>query len=194
MAEKLLPVIVQDVRTNNVLMVAYANRQALERTRRTGKMHFWSRSRKRLWKKGETSGNELRVVSMHRDCDRDAILARVEPTGPACHKGTYSCFSRKPFRGGIYEELRNVVSERRRRPKPGSYTTKLLKDSERRMKKFLEESTELVLASVRKRKKEIVTEAADVLYHWFVVLEGAGVRLEDVERELEGRVRHRSRK
>ncbi len=190
--EALIPVIVQDARTNNVLMLGYANRASLARTRRTGKMHFWSRSRKRLWKKGETSGNEMRVVSMHRDCDRDAILARVVPAGPACHNGTYSCFAAKPFRGGgIFDELEALVRERRRRAPKGSYTAMLLRNPERRMKKFLEEATELVLASMRRRKKEIVLEAADVIYHLMVLLGSGGVRLEEIERELESRVRHR---
>lgn len=192
MKRKLTPVIVQDVRTNNVLMMAYADREALAKTRRTKKMHFFSRSRNRLWMKGETSGNVLRLVSLHRDCDGDAILARVVPEGPACHKGTYSCFSKKKFRArGVLDEIESVVAERRRRPKSGSYTTKLLKDPERRAKKFLEESTELVLASMRRRRKEIVAEGADALYHALVLLNASGVKLEDVEKALEDRVRHR---
>jgi phosphoribosyl-ATP pyrophosphohydrolase/phosphoribosyl-AMP cyclohydrolase len=191
-AEALIPVIVQDARNNNVLMLAYANREALARTRRTGRMHFWSRSRGRLWKKGETSGNEMRVVSMLRDCDRDAILARVVPAGPACHRGTYSCFAAKPFRGGgILDELAALIESRRRKAPKGSYTAMLLKNPERRLKKFLEEATELVLASVRRRRKEIVLESADVVYHLMVLLGAAGVPLADVEGELESRVHHR---
>jgi phosphoribosyl-ATP pyrophosphohydrolase/phosphoribosyl-AMP cyclohydrolase len=188
----LVPVIVQDARTNNVLMLAFANGRALAKTRKTGLLHFWSRSRGTLWKKGETSGNVMRVLSLARDCDRDAILARVKPAGPACHKGTYSCFSAKaiPSRG-ILGELEDVVSERRRKPKKGSYTTTLLKDPERRLKKFLEEASELVLAAMRRKRGEIVLEAADVLYHLMVLLGGSGVKLEAVERELQTRGRRR---
>lgn len=192
MARTLVPVIVQDVRTNNVLMLAWADRKALAKSRRTKTMHFFSRSRGRLWKKGETSGNVLKLVSLHRDCDRDAILARVLPTGPACHRGTYSCFSAKEFRGrGILDELEELIDGRRRRPKRGSYTSSLLRNRERRMKKVLEEASELVLASMRRRRKEIVSEAADMLFHSLVLLHASGVRLEDVEAELARRVRHR---
>lgn len=192
MAEELIPVIVQDARNNNVLMLGYANGAALARTRRTGRMHFWSRSRGRLWKKGETSGNEMRVVSIHRDCDRDAILARVVPAGPACHLGTYSCFATRAFRGGgILDELAGLIQSRRQKAPKGSYTSMLLRNPERRLKKFLEEATELVLASVRGKRKEIVLESADVLYHMLVLLGAAEVPLAAVERELESRVRHR---
>lgn len=184
--DELIPVVVQDVKTNNVLMVAYTNRRALKKTKKTGFMHYWSRSRRRLWKKGETSGHIQRVVSLHWDCDRDAILARVEQTGPACHRNRYSCFSSTPFRAGALVDLERIFDERRRRPKKGSYTVALLRDPERLKKKVLEEAAELVLAPTRDR---IVYEAADLMYHTLLLLFSKRVRFSDVEAELRRRMK-----
>ena len=190
MPRTLIPVVAQDVRTNDVLMVAYADREALARTKRSGFMHYWSRSREKLWKKGETSGHVQKVRSLHYDCDRDAILARVDQTGPACHKGTYSCFSRKPFPiedalGG----LEAVIVGRKRRPKAGSYTNRLLNDPAKLRDKLLEEASELAMAMKAGRRKEIASEAADVLYHLMVLLARTGVPFDDVKVELERRRR-----
>lgn len=184
--DELIPVVVQDVKTNNVLMVAYTNRKALQKTKKTGLMHYWSRSRNKLWKKGETSGHLQRVVSLHYDCDRDAILARVEQTGPACHKNQYSCFSPKSFRAGALVDLERMFEERKRRPKRGSYTVKLLRDPELLRKKVLEEAAELVLA---RKSDHIVYEAGDLVYHALLLLFSKGIRFSDVEAELRRRMK-----
>lgn len=187
---KLIPVIAQDVRTNDVLMLAYADARALRRTRRTGYMHYFSRSRDRLWKKGEKSGHVQKVVSLHYDCDRDTILARVEQTGPACHKGTPTCFTKRPWRArGIIDELWAVFADRKRRPKKGSYTNALLSDPGKLREKLLEEACELAMATKGKTKGRIAEEAADVLYHYLLLLFAAGVPFEEVENVLKKRRR-----
>lgn len=187
---KLIPVIAQDARTNDVLMLAYANLEALRRTRRTGYMHYWSRSRHRLWKKGEQSGHVQKVVSLHYDCDRDAILARVIQEGPACHRGTPTCFGRKPWRArGILDELWRVFEDRRRKPRKGSLTNALLADPARLREKLLEETCELLMASRGRRKDRIAEEAADLLYFYLLLLFASGVSLAKVEEVLERRRR-----
>ena len=185
----LIPVIAQDARTGDVLMVAYADRAALAATRRTGFMHFWSRSRQRLWKKGETSGNVLKLVKLRRDCDRDAILAEVDPSGPVCHRGSETCFGPRYRKGpGPFRFLFDVVEDRKRHPVPGSYTVRLLRDPLLARRKIGEEALEVVLALESRKKKPIVAEAADVLYHLVAALVGAGITREDLSRELARRV------
>lgn len=186
--KKLRPVVAQDVATNNVLMLAWADAEALRRARKTGYMHYWSRSRGRLWKKGETSGHVQRIVSLHEDCDRDAILARVEQAGPACHRGTYSCFARDPFPAlDAVSRLEAVFGERRRRPKKGSHTSRLLADPALLRSKVLEEAAELILA-VRSRKRDrVAEEAADLLYHVALLLFTAGVSWRDTLGVLDAR-------
>ncbi len=182
MPRKLLPVIVQDARSNDVLMLAYADAEALRRTRRTGFMHFWSRSRRAYWKKGETSGHVQRLIDLHWDCDRDAILARVEQEGPACHRGTPTCFG-QGF-PDVFGMLERVIAERKRRPKKGSYTNRLFGDVRLLRDKVLEEAAELVMASRGKDRHRVVAEAADLLYHSLVLIFTGGVSLTDVKREL----------
>lgn len=185
---KLTPVIAQDVRTNNVLMLAYATREALALSRRTGKMHYWSRSRRRLWRKGETSGHEQKVVSLAYDCDRDAILARVEPRGPSCHRGTYSCFGDRVHpTEDVLRRLEAVIAARRRRGPKSSYTRRLLGDPALLRDKLLEEAAELAIASRGRDRESLVGEAADVLYHLLVALGTRGLGLDDVRAELERR-------
>ncbi|MEK7467420.1 MAG: bifunctional phosphoribosyl-AMP cyclohydrolase/phosphoribosyl-ATP diphosphatase HisIE [Planctomycetota bacterium] len=184
----LTAVIAQDAGTNSVLMLGYANAEALRLTRKTGLLHFWSRSRNRIWKKGESSGNTLRVVSLHRDCDRDAILARVVPAGPTCHTGSYSCFSKKPFpHRTVLHDLIEVFSNRKRNPSPDSYVCKLLADREKSLKKVGEEAVEFILAAKGGKKGRAVSEAADVVFHLLVAMFGHGIALADVEAELERR-------
>ncbi len=184
----LIPVVAQDVKTNNVLMLAYADREALAATRRSGLMHYFSRSRNRLWKKGETSGHVQRVVSLHYDCDRDAILARVEQEGPACHRGTYSCFAKRPFAArDVFQELWGVFEDRRRHPNPESYVCGLLAKPDRLLKKVGEEAVELILACRGKKRDEIVYEAADLLFHTLLALFERKVPIEAVMKELEKR-------
>ena len=186
----LVPVVVQDVRNNNVLMLAYMNDESLELTRKTGYMHYWSRSRNAIWKKGETSGNVQRVVEILTDCDGDAMLARVEQTGVACHTGTYSCFSETPIeQRDVLAELWDVFAQRKAAGDESSYTCKLLNNRNLLLKKIAEESSEVIIAAKDKERGEVVYEAADLLYHLMVLLFDEGIPMEDIKKELEGRRR-----
>lgn len=181
----LIPVIVQDVATNNVLMLAYADKTALKKTLQTGYMHYYSRSRKKLWKKGETSGNIQRLVSLHYDCDRDAILARVVQKGVACHLKRYSCFSREVFGIETFIHMLEEIIRQRLKKKPrGSYTVKLAKDKQLLLKKVLEEAAEFALASIKGKREEKIWEAADVFYHILVALAADKISLSEVESHL----------
>lgn len=188
----LLPVVAQDARDGRVLMVAWANRHALERTLATREMHFWSRSRAELWRKGETSGNVLAVVSLHADCDADVVLARVRPAGPACHTGEATCFGAgagPEGLGAVLDELDAVLAERAKERPEGSYTVRLLEDENLRLKKLGEETAELVAALARGDAERGREEAADLLYHILAALRGSGVALSDVAEALRARRR-----
>ena len=186
----LVTVVAQDARSGAVLMVAFADREALERTVATGEMHYRSRTRG-LWHKGETSGNTQRVVSLAVDCDGDAVLARVEPAGPACHTGSASCFGTAAFESETLSSLDRVIAARAAEPRSNSssYTQRLLGDRNLRLKKLGEESAELVLALADGDAERATNEAADLLYHSLVALRALGVRLDDVRRVLEDRAR-----
>jgi len=172
--------IVQDAETNRVLMLAWMDAEAERRTRETGEAWFWSRSRRRLWRKGETSGNVLRVEELRDDCDGDALLLRVRPAGPACHTGSVSCFA-----PGLW---RTVVERVRERPE-GSYVASLAEAGvERAAQKLGEEAVEAAVAAAA-RDGRLVEEAADVLFHLYVLLAVAGVDVADVEAELASRRR-----
>jgi phosphoribosyl-ATP pyrophosphohydrolase/phosphoribosyl-AMP cyclohydrolase len=160
-------------------MVAWANRDALATSLATGDLHFWSRSRGQLWRKGETSGNVLRLRSLHADCDGDTVLALVSPTGPACHTGETTCFGELGRPGGaeVIADLWAVIDERARTLPEGSYTTRLLGDENLRLKKLGEETAELVAALARGQADRVPEEAADLLYHLLVALRGADVEL-----------------
>lgn len=187
-AKELMPVVVQEVKNNNVLMLAYMNDESLELTKKTGFMHYWSRSRNAIWKKGETSGNFQKCIELFSDCDNDAMLARVEQTGVACHTGTYSCFYKEPIPAeDILTELWRVFEERRSGQNPSSYTFKLLSNRNLLLKKIAEESSEVIIAAKDKQRKEIVYEAGDLLYHLMVLLYDEGITMDDIYRELEGR-------
>jgi len=195
-AAGLVPVVVQDRASGDVLMVAWANAEALERTVETGLAHFWSRSRKALWRKGETSGNELSVRDMRADCDLDVLLFVVDPAGPACHTGARTCFGEdSPTAAGMLEELSRVVVARARSAPEGSYTAKLLAQGpDAALKKIGEEATEVVIAAKSESDQRLAEEAADLLYHLLVVLHqrGLGVsRVMDVLRRRRGAVRGR---
>jgi phosphoribosyl-ATP pyrophosphohydrolase/phosphoribosyl-AMP cyclohydrolase len=180
----LLPVVVTDASRGDLLMLAWANREAIEATERTGEAHFWSRSRDELWRKGATSGNVMRVVGMTVDCDADAIAYRVEPTGPACHTGARSCFDGEdvPF---DLAALGSVIRARRGADPETSYTASLLEGGPRRpAEKVTEEAGELSAAALAGTDDEVVAEAADLLYHALVLLEARGVGLSQVEEEL----------
>jgi len=182
---ELIPVVVQDIRNNNVLMLAYMNDEAMELTRKTGFMHYWSRSRNAIWKKGETSGNVQKVIELLMDCDNDAMLARVEQTGVACHTGTYSCFCKEPLpQNDIFSQLWQVFEERKTTGCESSYTCKLLKNRNLLLKKIGEESSEVIIAAKDKQKGEVVYEAADLIYHLMVLLYDEGITLDDIKKEL----------
>lgn len=186
----LLPVVVQDVGSGAVLMLAYADREAVEKTLSTGLAHFWSRSRSALWKKGETSGNTLQVVEVTADCDGDALLVRAHPAGPACHRGTRSCFEPNPAR--LELGWLAAVLESRRGADPGtSYTARLLSQGiERIAQKVGEEGVETAIAAVTaggesgERRKALIGEAADLLYHLLVLLLASGIEPSEVGEEL----------
>jgi phosphoribosyl-ATP pyrophosphohydrolase/phosphoribosyl-AMP cyclohydrolase len=187
---KLVPVIAQDVRTNDVLMMAWADAEALRRTRKTGFMHYWSRSRGKYWKKGEESGHFQKLVSLHWDCDRDTVLARVEQTGPACHTGSATCWTSRPWRTHpAAGELERTFQDRKLRPKAGSYTNRLLSDPDKLRAKVREEVLELQMAVRKGVRKEIAEEAADVFYHYLLMLFSAGVSFDEVVAVLERRRR-----
>jgi phosphoribosyl-ATP pyrophosphohydrolase/phosphoribosyl-AMP cyclohydrolase len=173
----LLPVVAQDRRSGDVLMLAYADAQALARTAETGFAHFWSRSRRALWMKGETSGHRLRVASALADCDRDALLLVVEPEGPACHLGTRSCFGDATVTAaGVLDELRRVIEERRRSGAEGSYVAKLhAKGLDHALKKIGEEATEVVLAAKGEDDDRLAEEAADLVFHLLAALAMRGL-------------------
>ena len=188
----LAPAIVQDALTGEVLMLAWMNAESLQRTLDSKRATFWSRSRNELWEKGATSGNIQNIKSVTLDCDRDAILLRVEPAGPACHTGARSCFFEKlvdgaPTPGETLGALEKVLSDRKKNPPEGSYTARLYADESLRHKKVGEEATELVVASLKGDKKEIAHEAADLLYHALVLLQAHGMGLKDVAEALRAR-------
>lgn len=185
-ADKLVTVVAQHARTGEVLMVAHADREALERTRATGEMHYRSRTRG-LWHKGGTSGNVQRVESLHFDCDRDAVLARVLPAGPACHTNDRTCFHEAP-RAEPLAALDDVIAHRATSAGE-SYTQRLLANRNLRLKKIGEEATELVMALADGDQPRIAEEAADVVYHLLVALRGAGLGLDDVREVLRSRAR-----
>lgn len=178
----MIPVIAQDERSREVLMMGYANREALEKTFETGKLTFFSRSRTALWTKGETSGHFLDVVKLRADCDRDTILATVKPNGGACHTGSWTCFTSAPDEKSTLERLYGTISERFANPKPGSYTATL--DNKRVREKVEEEAEEICEAD---GKDEVVWEAADLLYFVSVLMYKEGVDWQDVYNELDKR-------
>lgn len=185
----LVPVVAQDVEDGRVLMLAWANREALERSLAGGELTFWSRSREALWTKGETSGNVLRLVSLHADCDGDSVLALVHPAGPACHTGEPTCFgsgSGPRAEATLPGVWRTLAARARERPE-GSYTVRLLDDPNLRIKKLGEETAELIQALVQRDGPRATEEAADLLYHALAALLAEGVTLDDLLHELEGR-------
>lgn len=195
----LVPVIVQDVNTRAVLMLAYANEASLEASAATGRMTFWSRSREALWEKGETSGNTMSVVDMRLDCDSDAVLVRVEPAGPACHTGSTTCFDGDGTVDGdrdgadVLASLWATITSRAAERPPGSYTTTLLDGGvDACGRKVTEEATEVLIAAKDHKAgagpaDRIVEESADLIYHLLVLLAERDVDLADVEAELDRR-------
>lgn len=194
----LIPAVVQDWRDGTVLMVGCMNRESLQLTMATGDVHFWSRSRKQLWKKGETSGHLLHMKQLFVDCDHDTILVKAEPVGPTCHTGSQSCFfseyteqgvmenrTADHVQGGILERLYEMVIERKITPREGSYVSSLLQGGiDRILKKVAEESGEVLLAMKNEKREEIVYEVSDLLFHTIVALGNAGVPMAEIHEEL----------
>jgi phosphoribosyl-ATP pyrophosphohydrolase/phosphoribosyl-AMP cyclohydrolase len=187
----LVPCVVQDWSSGEVLTLAYMNEQALKRTRETGELHLWSRSRGEQWHKGETSGNVQAVRALRVDCDGDALLALVEPAGPACHTGERTCFHRGELEPGApyatLPALERTLAERARERPEGSYTVALLEDPPRIGEKVMEEAEEVARAAREESDERVDEEAADVLYHLLVLLRSRGRALTDAERVLDGR-------
>ncbi len=195
----LVPVVTQDARTSEVLMLAYMTKEALDLTISTGKVHYWSRSRKKLWQKGETSGNYQIIRSISYDCDGDAILVKVEQKGNACHTGQFSCFHNRMYDTGdspipqqekipILEEIYEVIQDRVKNPKDGSYTNYLFKSGlDKMLKKVGEEASEVIIASKNGVASEVRYEVADLLYHILVVLVEQGISLDEIFEELRSR-------
>ena len=189
----LVPCVVQDWASGEVLTLAYMNALALARTRETGELHLWSRSRGELWHKGATSGNTQRVRALRLDCDGDALLALVEPAGPACHTGERTCFHRGQLEPPAPHETlpalgRTLAARARERP-AGSYTVALLDDPPLIGEKVMEEAEEVARAAREESDRRVEEEAADVLYHLLVLLQSRGRTLADAERVLDGRRR-----
>ncbi len=189
----LIPAIVVDSVSKKVLTLAYMNEESLKISIEKQLTCFYSRSRRELWLKGETSGNYQHIVSITADCDRDALVVVVEPDGPACHKGDFSCFNDKVFESDTlkdfsYEGLMELIRGRKEEKKEGSYTTYLFeKGLDKILKKVGEESTEVIIAAKAQDKKETVYEIADLAYHVMVLMIQSGITLEDVHRELASR-------
>ena len=189
----LIPAIVVDAKTKKVLTLAYMNRESLEISMEKELTCFWSRSRQELWLKGDTSGNYQHIVSITADCDKDALVVMVEPDGPACHTGAYSCFNDTVFESDerhefSYEGLMNLIEGRKTEKKEGSYTTYLFeKGIDKILKKVGEECTEVIIAGKADDKAETIYEIADLAYHVMVMMTEMGISLEDIRSELASR-------
>lgn len=189
----LIPAVVVDVYSREVLTVAYMNRESLQISMDEGRTCFWSRSRQELWRKGETSGNVQRIAGIIADCDRDALVVLVEKDGPACHTGAESCFHNPLWESETLHDftldgLMNLIRGRKTEPKEGSYTSYLFeKGMDKMLKKVGEESTEVIIAAKDQDKKETIYEIADLVYHVMVVMVEMGISIEDITRELASR-------
>ncbi|MBL7839940.1 MAG: bifunctional phosphoribosyl-AMP cyclohydrolase/phosphoribosyl-ATP diphosphatase HisIE [Cyclobacteriaceae bacterium] len=183
----LVPCVVQDASTNKVLMVAFMNAEAYDKTVREKKVTFYSRSKKRLWTKGETSGNSLELVEILQDCDNDSLLIKVNPKGPTCHTGADTCFNEKN-EGWNLNRLETMIKDRKANPKKGSYTTSLFEAGLNKIaQKVGEEAVELVIEAKDENKDLFLNEAADLLYHYLVLLEAKNTSLDDVKAVLKKR-------
>lgn len=186
----LVPAIIQDAVTKNVLMLGFMNQEAYDKTVETGKVTFWSRSRNCLWTKGETSGNFLHLVSIQNDCDNDTLLVRVNPEGPTCHKGTDTCWGDVNDVNPILflTELQDFINKRHEEMPEGSYTTSLFKKGVNKMaQKVGEEAVETIIEATNGTNDKLIYEASDLIYHLVVLLTSKGLRIEDVVKELQMR-------
>jgi phosphoribosyl-ATP pyrophosphohydrolase/phosphoribosyl-AMP cyclohydrolase len=188
----LVPAVIQDVRSNQVLMIGFMNREALEKTLSDKKVTFYSRTKKRLWQKGETSGNYLEYVSMKKDCDDDSLLVKAIPHGPVCHTNQFTCFGEDEIvdTGSLLHRLEEIILDRQQKMPEGSYTSKLFKEGAPRIaQKVGEEGVEVAIAAVLGDKKRVTDESADLLYHLLVLFRQQEIKLEEVVRELRQRMK-----
>lgn len=185
----LIPAIIQDAVTRNVLMLGFMNKEALEKTIETGKVTFWSRTRNTLWTKGETSGNFLNVVSIQDDCDHDTLLIKANPVGPVCHTGAATCFEDSNATGVLFlSMLQDFIDKRYKEMPEGSYTTSLFQSGVNRMaQKVGEEAVETVIEATNGTDGRMLYEASDLIYHLIVLLTSKGYRIEDIAEALEQR-------
>lgn len=187
-ADGLLPAIIQDSNTNIILMLGYMNQEAFDKTQKEKRVTFFSRSKKRLWTKGEESGNFLNINSILLDCDEDTLLIKVTPEGPVCHTGADTCFKENNKQGNFLIELENIISERKNDPKNDSYTSALFKKGINKIaQKVGEEAIELVIEAKDDNKALFVNEAADLLYHYLILLSAKDLSLKDITSVLEER-------
>ncbi len=183
----LVPAVIQDANTDTVLMLGYMSKQSLAKTLKTKKVWFFSRSKQRLWMKGETSGNILRLVNISTDCDSDTLLVKAKPTGPACHTGKYSCFGEN-INTDELSGLFNIIADRKKQMPKNSYTTSLFKEGLYKIcSKVAEESGEVIKAATKETKNRLIEESVDLLYHMFVLLVQKGIIYKDLEREIKKR-------
>ena len=185
----LVPAIIQDDKTLKVLMLGFMNEEALQKSRETGKVTFFSRTKNRLWTKGEESGNFLNIVSIMDDCDNDTLLIKVDPVGPVCHTGSDTCFGEKNEEAVLFlKYLQNFIAKRRQEMPEGSYTTSLFNDGINRMaQKVGEEAVETVIEAMAGNDERLLYEGSDLLYHLIVLLTYKGYRIEDLANELKKR-------
>lgn len=186
----LVPAIIQDAKTKNVLMLGFMNQEAYEKTLETGRVTFWSRSRNQLWTKGETSGNFLELVSIQIDCDNDTLLVKANPMGPTCHKGTDTCWGEENTENPLLflTELQDFIEKRHEEMPEGSYTTRLFQEGINKMaQKMGEEALEAVIEATNGSDEKLIYEVSDMFYHLIVMLTSKGLRIEDVAKELQKR-------
>lgn len=187
-ADGLIPAIIQDAVTSKVLMLGFMNEEALQKTKDSGNVTFFSRSKNRLWTKGEESGNFLNVLDILKDCDKDTLLIKAEPTGPVCHTGADTCFDEKNKHESFLFELEKIIAGRIKNPLEGSYTTKLYNRGLNKMaQKVGEEAVELVIEAKDNNDELFINEAADLMYHYILLLQAKGFSLKDVAKILKSR-------
>jgi phosphoribosyl-ATP pyrophosphohydrolase/phosphoribosyl-AMP cyclohydrolase len=184
----LVPAIIQDNTTHNVLMLGYLNKESLSLTLSTDVVHFYSRTKQRIWKKGEESGNELKVVSLKEDCDKDTVLIKVNPVGPVCHKGDDTCFEDSNVSDDFISTLENIIQNRKINPSDSSYVSSLFKKGTNKIaQKVGEEAVELVIEAKDDNDDLFLNESADLLFHYLILLQNKGFKLNDVINVLKNR-------
>ena len=184
----LVPAIIQDNATHKVLMLGYLNKESLSLTLSTDVVHFYSRTKQRIWKKGEESGNELKVVSLKEDCDKDTVLIKVNPVGPVCHKGDDTCFEDSNDSDDFISTLENIIQERKINPSDSSYVSSLFKKGTNKIaQKVGEEAVELVIEAKDDNDNLFLNESADLLFHYLILLQEKGYKINDIVNVLKNR-------